>query len=103
MKFARIMRKIGSNLLADKSMTVLAYFEISIDRVVIGDRDKIHPAFPQQPVELLRIGATVRKIEAPEEPFLGTRAAAGMNVEIAKAHARNYTPRRVRLSAIQSR
>ena len=55
---------------------------------MIGDRDKIHPALAQQPIEIPRIGITVRKIEPPKEPFLGTRAEAGMNVEIAKAHAR---------------
>ena len=44
MKFARIMRKMSGNFLTDKSMIKLSYFKIPFDRVVIGDRDKIHPA-----------------------------------------------------------
>jgi hypothetical protein len=62
--------------------------EISFDRVVIRDRDKVHSALAQEPMEIARIGITVRKIESPEEPFLGARAEAGMNVEIATAHGR---------------
>ena len=103
-KFARILGEISRNLLADKSLTQLRYFEIPVDRVMIGDRDVIHPALSQEPIELARIGIAVRKIEPPKEPFLRPRAEARMNVEIAKAHARSAQARlRVRLSAIQSR
>jgi hypothetical protein len=37
---------------------------------VIGDRDKVHPPFAEQAIEILRVGVAVRKIEPPEEPFL---------------------------------
>jgi hypothetical protein len=69
-------------------MLALCYREAAVDRVVVGDRDEIHPAFAQQPVKFLWIGATVRKIEPPKEPFFRPRATAGVNMEIAKAHTR---------------
>ena len=40
--FARIVRKISSNLLTYESIRKLRKPETSLDRVVIGDRDKIH-------------------------------------------------------------
>ena len=87
MNFARILRKIGSNFLTDKSISEIRYFQIAVDRVVVGDRDKIHPALAQEPMEIPWVAITVRKVESSKEPFFGTRTETGMNVEIATAHA----------------
>src|SRR5436190_2840933 len=89
MKFTRIVRKIRGNFLTDKSMIEICYFTAAIDRVVIGDRDKIHRPLPKQLIEIPWISITVRKIESAKEPFLGARAEARVNMEIATAHAHN--------------
>ena len=46
MKFTRILREIGCNLFADKSVRLICDRETAIDAVVIGDSDEIHPALP---------------------------------------------------------
>ena len=83
---ARILRKIGRNLLADECIRQIRDFEATIDRIVVRDRDVIHPALEQLPVQFPGIGETVRKIESAKEPFLRTRAVARMNMEVALAH-----------------
>ena len=49
-------------------------------------------AVAEQGVEVPWLGVAIGKIEAPEEPFLGTRAEAGVNVKVATAHVRNLGP-----------
>src|SRR6266705_2182183 len=41
---AGILRKIGGDLLADKSVGEIANLETTLDRIVVGDGDKIHSA-----------------------------------------------------------
>src|ERR1700682_1080163 len=47
---ARILRKISRNLLTDERIRQISNFEATVDRIVIGDRDVIHPALAQLPV-----------------------------------------------------
>src|SRR6266404_9520553 len=47
---ARILRKISRNLLAYERIRQICNFEATIDRIVIGDGDVIHPALEQLPV-----------------------------------------------------
>src|ERR1700682_604729 len=47
---ARILRKISRNLLTYECIRKICNFEATIDRVLIGDVDVIHPALEQLPV-----------------------------------------------------
>jgi len=95
-----ILRKIGGNLFANKSLRLFRNRQATINAVVIGDGDKIHPTLPQLRIKIDRFGATVRKIEPPEKPFFRTRTELGVNVKVAPAHA---AFRFVRCFPIQSR
>ena len=46
-QLAGIMRKVGSNLLADEGPRQVRNFQAAIDRVVIGNGNVIHPTFAQ--------------------------------------------------------
>ncbi len=83
---AWVLREIGGDLLADKGIRQIANLQTAIDRVVVGDRDEIHPALDKLSMELPRIGVTIRKIEPPKQPFLRPRAETGVNVEVTFAH-----------------
>ena len=83
---ARVLRKISCDLLADESVGKVANLQATVDRVVIGDCNKIHSAFEQFSMQLARVGIGVRKIKPPEKPFLRSRAEAGVNVEVTFAH-----------------
>src|SRR4029077_3591612 len=44
---ARILRKIGRNLFTNKCIRKIDNSKATLDRVVIGDRDVVHPALGQ--------------------------------------------------------
>jgi len=83
---AGVLWEISGDLLADKGVREIANLQATLDRVVIGDCDKIHSAFEQFSMQLARVGIGVRKIKSPKKPFLRARAEAGVNVEITFAH-----------------
>jgi hypothetical protein len=68
-QLAGIVREVSSNLLADEGPRQVRNFQAAIDRVVIGNRNVIHPTFAQLLVQLLWIGIAVGKIESTEKPF----------------------------------
>jgi hypothetical protein len=68
-QLACIMRKVGSNLLADEGPRQVRNFQAAIDRIVIGNGNVIHPTFAQLFVQVLWIGIAVGKIESAEKPF----------------------------------
>jgi hypothetical protein len=72
--FAWIKRKISRNLFANKSILVFSNLKATLDGVVIGDRDKIHPRRFGAPVQLPGIRVTVWKIEPAKDPILGAIA-----------------------------
>src|ERR1700682_850299 len=86
MNLAGILREIGRDLLAQECLGQIGDLPATIDRVVIGDRDKIHSLLDELAMQIAWIGAAAGKIEAPKQPLLGTRAGAGMNMKIATAH-----------------
>src|SRR5690242_7021701 len=59
--FARVLRKISRNLLTNECVGQIANLETAIDRVVVRDRDKIHPPVGQLFVQLARVRITVGK------------------------------------------
>jgi hypothetical protein len=70
-----ILRKICRNLFTYKDITMFVDLQTTIDRVVIGDGDEVHPACFEIPTEFVRLGVAVREIKPPKEPFLRSRAA----------------------------
>src|SRR5256885_15898831 len=83
---AGVLREISRDLLADESLRQVGDLQTAVDRVVIGDRDKIHASFEQLPMQFPWIGIRIGKVETPKEPFLRAGAEAGMNVEVTFAH-----------------
>ena len=83
---AGVLWKISGDLLADKRVGQIADFETTVDRVVVGDSDKIHPALQQLSMQLAGIGIGVGKIKPAEKPFFRARAEAGVNVKVTFAH-----------------
>ena len=74
------MRKIRRHLFADKSARQICNLQAALDRIVIGDRDVIHPMPNQLLIQRLWIRVAVGKIETTEEPFFRARAVAGVNM-----------------------
>ena len=73
---AGVLWKISGDLLADKRVRQISDLETTVDRVVVGDGDKIHPAFDQLSIQLTRIGIGIGKIEPPKKPFFRARTEA---------------------------
>jgi len=73
---AGVLRKIRRDLFADKCIRQIADLETTVDRVVVGDGDKIHPAFDQLSMQLARVGIGIGKIEPPKKPFFRARTEA---------------------------
>ena len=67
--------------------------EATVDRVVIGDGDEIHPGRFRIGIKFFRIGIAVGKIEPAKEPILRAIAKLRMQMEIATAHARQPVER----------
>ena len=65
MNLARIVRKMSRNLLADECVRQVRDLEATVDRVVIGDGDEIHPA-RLIAMQLPRIGIAIGKVKTPE-------------------------------------
>src|SRR5437867_620707 len=62
MNLAWVLRKIGRNLFTDERVGQIANGQATVDRVVIGDGDKIHPALEQLSMQLPRTGIGVGEI-----------------------------------------
>jgi hypothetical protein len=79
-QLAGVVRKVSGHLLADEGPRQVRNFQAAIDRVVIGNRDVIHPTFTQLLIQLLWIGIAVGKIKSAEKPFFRTRTMARVDV-----------------------
>ena len=97
---ARVLREISCNLFADKSLQSISNRQTTVDGIVIGDCDEVHPTRAQLLIERNWLGAAVGEIKAAEEPFFRPSAKLGVNMKIAPAHSR---VRVTRSSLIQSR
>ena len=89
MNFTAIPWKISGHFLAQKDAGQRGDFQHAVERVVIGERDEIHPAPAQPFVEGARLRIAVGEVESPEEPIGRTVAKTGMQVEVGlhrKAH-----------------
>jgi hypothetical protein len=74
-------------LFANKSLRLVRNRQTTVNAIVIGDGDKIHPALAQLRIKIDRLGAAVRKIEPPEKPVFRTRTKLRVNMKIAPTHA----------------
>src|SRR5438552_426565 len=79
---AGVLWKISGDLLADERVGQIADRQTTVDRVVIGDGDEIHPALDQLSMEFARVGIGVGKIKPAEKPFFRARAETGVNVKV---------------------
>ena len=86
MHLAAVLGEIGRHLLADECARLVRDFEATLDAVVVGDGDEIHPARAKQVVEFPGLGIAVGKIEPARDPFRGAVAEAGMDVEVNFRH-----------------
>ena len=77
-----IVRKLGGNLLADENIRKLSDLEAPVDPIVIGEGDIGHPFLLQPLIQLPRIRIAIGKLEPAENPFCGSIAKFGVNVEI---------------------
>jgi hypothetical protein len=80
MQLARIIRKTRGDLFADKSARQMRNLEAAIDRIVIGNGDKIHATGEQLLVQLFWVRITVGKIQTAEKPFFRARAVTRVNM-----------------------
>src|ERR1043166_578106 len=79
---AWVLGEISRHFFADEGARQVGDLEISIDRVVVGNGDEVHPAFAQQAVQFARVAVAVGKIESAKKPFFRARAETRMNVKI---------------------
>jgi hypothetical protein len=68
-QLAGVVWKVSGNLLADEGPWQVRNFQATIDRVMIGNGNVIHPTFAQLFVQVLWIGIAIGKIESAEKPF----------------------------------
>jgi len=60
--------------------------EAADDLVVVGDRDRVHPAAAQRRVECGRVRAAIGDVEPSQKPLGGPGAVPGMDVQIRPEH-----------------
>ena len=66
MDFAAVVGEIRGDFLAQKDAGQVGDLQHAVERVVVGERDEIHPAPAQQIVECAGLRIAVGKIEPPE-------------------------------------
>src|SRR2546421_1056539 len=79
---ARILREISCDLFTNERVGQIADRQTTVDRVVVGNGDEIHPALDQLSMELARVGIGVGKIKPAEKPFFRARAEPRVNVKV---------------------
>src|SRR2546423_5904811 len=92
MNLAWVLGKVGRYFFADEGSGQVGDLKISLDRVVVGNGDEIHPAFAEQAMRFARVAVAVGKIEPAEEPFFRAGAETRMNVKVAAAHNHSLGP-----------
>ena len=99
-----ILRKIGCNLFTDKSVRQICNLQTALDRIVISDRDVIHPALQQLPMQLLADQSSYRENRNDGTAIPPERAVA--QSEYVRSHLLILQPLRPAISlcsATQSR
>ena len=86
MHFDIILGKKSGDFLADECARLTRDFQAPLDRVVVGEGDKIKSLVPERPVDFFRLRATRRKIYLAEQPVRGSRTVTGMQMEIGSGH-----------------
>ena len=62
MNLAGVLRERGRDLLAKESSGQIANLEATLDRIVVGERNVIHPALEQLFIQLARVGVAIGKV-----------------------------------------
>ena len=79
----RLAAKPGGQLLRNERVFVaLVQLHRAVDRVVIGDRDEVHPAALGELVDLLGRRGALGQTERPLNPELGHRRGGRMAVQV---------------------
>ena len=84
--FDVILRKESGDFLADEGTRLIGDFQTALDRVVVGEGDKIKSFVPQRPVDCFRLRAARRKIHLAQQPVRGARTVTRMKMEIGAGH-----------------
>ncbi len=100
--FAWVLREISRNLLTDKCIGMRGNRETTLDGVVVGDGDEVHPAaldgvvvgdgdevhpgFLGADVKIERIGVAIGEIEPAKDPILGSIAEFRVQMKVAAGH-----------------
>ena len=81
-----VLGKKCGDFLAEKNPRLARDLQAAVDRVMVGEGDEVEPIPPQRTVDLLRLGATRRKIHLAQQPVRGPRAVTRVEMEIGAAH-----------------
>ncbi len=84
--FDVILRKESGDFLANEGARLICNFQTALDRVVVGEGDKIKSLLPQRPVDFFRLRAARRKIHLAQQPVRGARTVTRMKMEIGAGH-----------------
>ena len=74
--------KAGGQLLGDEAVGTVRQLQAAVDRVVVGDRDEVHPAPPGELVDLLRGRRALRQAERALNPEPRELRGGGMAVHV---------------------
>jgi hypothetical protein len=83
---ATILRKNSRYRFADKNIRKVGDLKTPLDRVIVGEGEKIHSGLNQLSVQLLGIGDACRHLQAAKQPFRGTETVTGVEMEIDACH-----------------
>ena len=81
-----ILGEKGRDFLADERPRLARDLEAALNRVVVGEGDKIKPSLTQLAVERFRIGTTRGKIDLPQQPVARPGAVPRVEMEIGEGH-----------------
>jgi hypothetical protein len=72
----------GGQLLGDEAVGTAGQLQAAVDRVVVGDRDEVHPAALRQLVDLLRWRRALRQPQRSLDPEPRELRGGGMTVHV---------------------
>ncbi len=97
----RLAAKGGGQLLGDEHVGAVGDLEHAVDRVVVGDRDEVHPAALGQLVDLLRRRRALRQSGRALHSELGLLRRGRVAMKVRSAYLRK--PRRSHSLTVHSR
>ena len=83
----RVLGEAGRDLDREEGVLEVRDPQRALDRVVVGDRDEVHPPSPRHAVDALRLGERLPEPRAPQRKVPAIRRKARMNVQVAASSA----------------